>query len=318
MSSEFERIARLRAIYGEAHEGVELGIGDDAAILAPGIVLSVDAAVEGVHFRREWVGRGASWEDVGRRAAIAALSDLAAMGATPRAMLQALTLPADTAEEVVDAIARGTADVASAHGAPVIGGNLARARDLTITTTVVGTNAGASLRRDGAQVGDALYVTGVLGAAALGLAALEAGLADDADAQPFVRRFLSPTPRIAEGRAALGIAHACVDVSDGLAQDALHLCVASGVGAELELALLPLAPGHGALARRLGRDEVQVVLSGGEDFELVLAAPEGAVLEGARRIGRVVEGRGVVVRAADGSGVAIEGGGFDHFRAPAR
>nr|MDQ3036405.1 AIR synthase related protein [Myxococcota bacterium] len=105
MSGEFERIARLRAIYGDAHEGVALGIGDDAAILEPGIVLSVDAAVEGVHFRRGWVSRGATWEDIGRRATVAALSDLAAMGATPRATLQALTLPDETPDEIVDGLA---------------------------------------------------------------------------------------------------------------------------------------------------------------------------------------------------------------------
>lgn len=313
MSSEHERIALLRAIYGGPHAGVELGIGDDAAILAPGIVLSVDAAVEGVHFRREWIGRGATWEDIGRRATCAALSDLAAMGASPRAILQALTLPESTPDETMEGLARGAADAARAHGAPVIGGNLARGRDLSITTTVIGAAEGSSLRRSGARVGDALYVTGELGAAALGLAALEEGAATDADARPFVRRFLAPSPRIEEARALLGVAHACVDVSDGLVQDLGHVCVASGVGAEIEVALLPLAPGHEALARRLGRDPMLCALTGGEDFELALAAPEGTVIAGATRIGRVVAGSGVVVRAADGSAMPLWTGGFDHF-----
>ncbi len=311
---EFERIARLRALYAGAHEGVELDTGDDAAILAPGIVLSVDAAVENVHFRRAWIGHGATWEDIGHRAAVAALSDLAAMGAQPRAMLQALTLPEGTPDELVEGIGRGFARVARAHGAPVIGGNLARGRDVTITTTVVGAKVGGtSLMRAGARVGDALYVTGELGAAALGLAVLETGGRKHADAERFVRRFLAPLPRVAEGLAVLGVAHAGIDVSDGLVQDVGHLCDASGVGAELEVASLPLARGHAVLAARLGRDPVLLALTGGEDFELVLAAPEGAVIAGATRLGRIVAGSGVVARGPDGKPIRLWAGGFDHF-----
>lgn len=315
ISSEFERISKLRAIYAWSENGgVTVDLGDDAAVIEPGIVLSVDASIEDVHFRRQWIGRGATWEDVGRRAAIAALSDLAAMGARPRAILQSLTLPRDTEDSILEALARGTAEIARRYGAKVVGGNLARGRDLTITTTVVGsTDAEPVLRRDGARPGDGLFVTGVLGAAHLGLRALEQGEGDAAEFQAYVRRFLEPVSRIREGQAARGLAHAAIDVSDGLVQDIEHLCVASGVGAEIELSSLPLLKDHAAVATRFHCDPMMAALSGGEDFELVFAAPGDIDIDGTTRIGRVVSAPGVVVRAADGSVIRMSERGFDHF-----
>lgn len=314
MSGEFERIARLRAIYGSGHPGVTIGIGDDAAVTSAGAVLSVDAQVEGVHFRRAWIERGlVSWRDVGRRASIAALSDLAAMGAAPRAMLQALVLPRSSRDDEVEGIAEGAAEVARAHGAPVIGGNLARGGELSITTTVIGDLEGAApLRRDGARPGDVVWVTGTLGAAALGLAALERALRDGsalegAEAR-FVRRFVSPTARVAEARAVSDVATAAIDVSDGLVQDLEHVASASGVEIEIDPAALPREPGHDVIAARLGLDPLELALSGGEDFELVVVAPASVTIPGAERIGIVRAGRGVRV-----PGRAPSRGGFDHF-----
>lgn len=321
MSGEFERIARLRAIYGASHEGVAIGIGDDAAVTSSGQVLSVDAQVEGVHFRSEWIERGlVSWRDVGFRASIAALSDLAAMGAVPRAILQALVLPRSLDDAAVEAIAAGAAEAARSYGAPVIGGNLARGGEVSITTTVIGDMEGAApLCRDGARPGDAVWVTGTLGAAALGLAVLEHALREGTPVGPeaaaFVRRFVAPSARVAEARALVGIARAAIDVSDGLEQDAGHVAAASGVELELDPSALPLAPGHEALARQLGLDPIELALSGGEDFELVVVAPEGAAIPGATRIGTVRPGSGVRVLGRAARPEHGQGGGFDHFAA---
>jgi thiamine-monophosphate kinase len=315
MASELERIARLRAIYGTPPPEVLLGIGDDAAILAPDLVLSVDSAVEHVHVCRAWIGRGATWSDVGRRAALAALSDLAAMGARPRAMLSALVLPPDLDDDALEALARGIAEAASAVGAPVVGGNLSRGRELVITTTVVGAAGARTLCRAGAQPGDGIWVTGPLGAASLGLAALEAGLADDPDVAPFVARFFAPVPRHGVAESALSVARAAIDVSDGLVRDLGHVCRASGVGAVIDAPSLPLAPGHVALAKRLGRDPLALALGGGEDYELVFAAPDvPRMRELATRIGTFVAGPPEVsVRGEGGIPIALAATGYDHF-----
>jgi thiamine-monophosphate kinase len=315
VASELERIARLRALYGAPPGDAAIGIGDDAAVLAPDLVLTVDAAVEDVHFRRAWIGRGASWGDFGRRAALAAISDLAAMGAQPRALLSSLIVPPDLDDRAFDAIALGIAEAARACGAPVIGGNLSRGDQVSITTTAVGRAGARVLRRDGARPGDRLWVSGCVGAAALGLAALEAGLGFDPAAAPFVRRFLRPEPRLDLGSRAAAAASAAIDVSDGLVRDLLHLCAASGVGAEIEAAAIPLAEGHDALARRLGRDPLAVALAGGEDYELLLAGPEHPVLRAvATPIGRVVAGPpGVTILDANGAAIALPSAGYDHF-----
>jgi thiamine-monophosphate kinase len=311
MGSERERIARLRSIHGEA-EGVAIGIGDDAAVLG-GSVLSVDAAIEDVHFRRAWIGRGASWRDVGRRAAIAALSDLAAMAARPRAMLSAIALPRGEEDEVLFAIAEGVAEAARAYGAPVIGGNLSAAREIGITTTVLGEAGPTSLRRAGAAPGDLVWLTGDLGAPALAVAALEAGRASEVAA--FVRRLFHPRARIAEGLAAAAAgARAAIDVSDGLARDLGHLAEASGISAVVEIASLPLAPGLADAAASLGLDPVALALGGGEDYELLLTAPDSPALRAiARPIGRIEQGRGVRIVDANGAPISLGRTGHDHF-----
>lgn len=316
MGDELARIAALRAIYGDPGEGIALGIGDDAAVTREGAVWSVDAAIEGVHFRRAWIGRGARWEDVGYRAAVAALSDLAAMGARPRAMLSAIALPASEDDEVLLAIARGTAEAARAHGAPVIGGNLARAGEISITTTVIGAlPEGASpLTRAGGRAGDAIWVSGACGAAALGIAALEAGRGGEESAAWAVRRFLAPSPRFEVAARALGIARAAIDVSDGLAHDLAQLCEASGVGAELDLAALPIDDAMRALAASLGVDAVELALGGGDDYELVLALPADASIEGATRVGTLTASRALRARDPSGALRALDPRGFDHFR----
>lgn len=326
---EFERIAQLRMAFAATKPaaGILLGIGDDAAVLARpahNLVLSVDAAVDGVHFRSDL----ADWSTIGARAFCAALSDLAAMGAQPRAALCALILPNSFADADLAELGRGQAGAAARYDCPVVGGNLARGSELSITTTVIGEVEGSGLTRAGARLGDEIYVTGVLGAAALGLALLEtpASAPRASEAEAFVSRWRSPTPRIAEGRALASIASAAIDVSDGLHQDLGHLCRESGVGAVLELSALPALPGFTELAHAHGQQPLRLALTGGEDYELVYTLPASCpterahALAGARRlgtrIGKIVakEGEGtIVLHDAQGGLVTVPGRGYRHF-----
>jgi len=315
VADEFERIESLRECFAHAGADVMLGIGDDAAILAGDArpqVLSVDVAVEGVHFRRDLL----SWQDVGRRAAAAALSDLAAMGATPRAALCSLILPADFDDDALRHMAVGIAETCAAHRAAVVGGNLARGGELSLTTTVVGHAPAVPLTREGAREGDGVYVTGELGSAALGLACLLAGHARGADAAPFVARWRRPSARITEGqRLAAAGAHAAIDLSDGFLQDLEHVCAASRVGALIECGALPLREGFDHLAQALGHDGVDLALSGGEDYELLYAAADGSAAAAlGTRVGRFREAPGLELRGADGRPLAVPARrGFAHF-----
>jgi thiamine-monophosphate kinase len=281
--SELERIARLRRIFGGARPPLTLGIGDDAAALTVSgtLVASVDAMVEGVHFERAWLSFG----DLGWRATQAALSDLAAMGASATAVLSALVLPANVSDADLAALAQGQAEACASVGAQMAGGNLARGGELSITTTVLGM-AASPMRRAGAKPGDGLWLAGDVGRAAAGLAALRAGRDDGA-----IAAWRRPRARIEEGLRAASVAHAAIDLSDGLARDASHLAEASGVKVMLDRAALP---------------DGEDALYGGEDYALLVAAP--APIEGFRRIGRCQAGQGVWL-----DDEPIEPRGWDHF-----
>lgn len=293
--TELDRIALLLATFGDG--GVRLGIGDDAAVVdvpACSLVWTIDAAVEGTHFRRAWL----SWEDVGWRSFMAAASDLAAMGAEPIAALSALVLADDVDDDALAALAQGQRAAAAEVGAPVVGGNLARGRETSITTTVLG-RAARPITRAGAREGDLVVVAGPLGHAAAGLAALVAGSMDDATIAAWRR----PRARIDAGRAlAPGGATSAIDVSDGLARDASHLADASGVRIVLDEAAL--------LASGVALDHV---LFGGEDYALLATAP--STIAGFTPIGEVARGAGVALRRRDGSVVPVPPRGFDHFGA---
>lgn len=297
---EFELIALFTRDLPAGGEGVLLGIGDDAAVLAPPrgehLVAAVDAVVEGVHFRRGWAP-----EDIGWKALSVNLSDLAAMGARPLWALVALATPRERDPAWLARVGRGLARCARSHGVAVVGGNVTRARDLSLTVAVMG-GARRVLTRAGAGPGDAVLVSGTLGDAALGR---------EAGAGPALRaRQRRPVPRLALGRGLAGIATACIDVSDGLLQDLGHLCRASGVGASLRLSDLPLSPAYRAAARRR-RDPWSAALSGGEDYELLATVPVrrlGAALAAARRAATPLAAVGVV-EGRRGIRVALPGGG---------
>ncbi|MFI5308445.1 MAG: thiamine-phosphate kinase [Polyangiales bacterium] len=311
MSGEFARIAEIKRRLAYAGSDVELGIGDDAAVMtksAHGQALSVDAQVEGVHFRRDLLAP----QDIGYRALTAALSDLAAIGATPRAALLSLILPASLDDGTLYAIIDGVREAQAEHACPVIGGNLARGAELSLTTTVLGDAPDAPLTRAGASAGDGLFVTGELGAAALGLRLL---LADrpDLDAAS-VRRWRRPLPRIAEGVALRGVASAAIDVSDGLLADLGHLAEASGVGFDLELARLPLPRGLVSVSRTLGIDPLVLALSGGEDYEILFTAKGAAPPGIGTRVGTATRQPGLRLFDAQGARVTPPPSiGFDHF-----
>jgi thiamine-monophosphate kinase len=302
--AEFDLIRQLRERWGS----LAPSLGDDAAVLqiprGEQLVASTDAALESVHFRRDWL----SYREIGYRAVTAALSDLAAMAASPIGVLVSLQLSTDAREHVLD-LADGIADAVRAVNTVVVGGNLARGDLLGITTTVLGA-AYAPLGRGGAQPGDLLYATGLLGGPRAAQRALESRRTPD----PHLReRFAHPTARVAEARWLVTRgAVAAIDISDGLASDAWHLAAASDVALEIQAERVPVIAGA----------MEQDALAGGEEYELLVASraplPETEFAERfgipLTAIGRVVEGRPVeaVQFTRDGRRVAAPPG-YDHF-----
>ncbi len=309
MTGEFEHIAHLKNLFG-ALASPDLGIGDDAAILHDSrpLVLTVDSAVEGVHFDRRWL----SVSDIAARAVEAAVSDLAAMGAVPGELLLAWSFPCTSPDDLVTELAHGVRRVTQRLGMRVIGGNLSGGPVLSLTTTALGRACGPCLRRDGARVGDVLAVTGHPGAAAVGLRALLAGRGDDVAFTEFVNRWRVPTARIAEGRSLVGRAHSAIDLSDGLAQDASHISAASGCALLLDADRMPWIAGQREAARALGCDATALALHGGEDYELLASGPRSAFDARWTIIGEVLPGAGVMV-VRGGKTTAVEALGWDHF-----
>ena len=253
--AEFDRIRSIYARLGTA----AYGLGDDCALLRADkatIALSIDLSVEGVHFRREWL----SLPEIGYRAAVAALSDLAAEGARAAGLLVSLGLPADRPAGEAAEIMGGVGEAAALAGAKVLGGDLSRAPQLIVDVCAVGT-APRPVRRVGAEPGDGVWVTGRLGGMAL---ALRDHLANRPPAPELAERFARPEPRLAAGQwlASQG-AHAMIDVSDGVASDAGHLAAASGVAVEIELERIPCWVGAQPL----------LAVASGEEYELLVALP---------------------------------------------
>ncbi len=338
---EFELLARVRERLPPAGPRVRVGSGDDAAVTVPGgaTATSVDALLDGVHFRREH----ASLAQIGHKALATALSDLAAMGAEPGEAYVVLGVPGDLDEDGCIELLDGMAALAAATGTDIAGGDVTRAAELFLAITVVGhaPDPGSFVSRAGARPGDALVLTGEIGGAAAGLRLLEDPAPIEGDrgvdhttggstprsatglAGALRGRQLEPVPRLRAGQAlAREGATAMIDLSDGLGGDARHLAASSGVGLAIEAGALPLAPGVAEVATAMGEDPHVLAVGGGEDYELLASIPPehlaratAAVREAEgielTKIGEIVVGEGVEIRLPGGE--LVEVAGFDQL-----
>ena len=312
-------LARIQKILSKPHTNLLVGVGDDAAVLralGPTAVVSTDMLVEDVDFRRLWAGPA----DIGHKAAAVNISDLAAMGATPRALLAAVAMQPNEDVAFVLKLLKSLDATGRRFGAPLVGGDISKtAGPLVVSVTALGAAPRRrALRRHGAHLGDVVMVSGTLGGAALGLRRLQA----QERVSPLLRRHqLRPEPRLALGLA-LGTCadvHACADVSDGLIKDVMHL-VPKHFGVHLETVRLPMARGLHALPSAMARS---LAMAGGEDFELVFAVAEGAVAQvyqlaqnaktPVTSIGRVIAQSGLWLDKRRPKAPRKGGHGFDHF-----
>lgn len=314
---EFELIRRYFSTGTVKRTDVALGIGDDAALLHVPVdhelAATTDSLLPGVHFPADLTA-----DAVGHRALAANLSDLAAMGAEPAWVLLALTLP-EVDEAWLAGFSRGFFTLATKHRVTLVGGNIAKG-PLNITITAQGfVPKGQALTRKGAQPDDLIFVTGHPGDAAAGLRLLQSGKADMQDA--CLRRFAYPEPRIEAGMALRGLARSCIDISDGLVADLGHVLDASGVGATILTAKLPLSK---RLVQLHGMEAaVTLALTGGDDYELLFTAPRERQSEIERRlkgldcpvacIGSVDAQPGLRCLEASGHGLTLTETGYTHF-----
>lgn len=315
VAPEFELIDRIRR-RALARDDVILGIGDDAAIVrvpaGKQLVIAADTINRGVHFPDNTAPADIGWKSLAVN-----LSDLASMGAEPAWCTLSLSLPAGDAAWV-DAFLDGFLELAALHRVALIGGDTTRG-PLSVSVTVHGfVESGRALLRSGAREGDDVWVTGTLGEATGALTQWQAGAIVD----PLLRMRLDrPTPRLATAARIAGIAHACIDVSDGLLADLQHICSASRVGAEVELERLPALPELFAAFEPQRRQAIQA--TGGDDYELCFTAPSSSRDEIApiaietdtpiTRIGRIVAGQGARAFGGDGNEWVAPSQGFVHF-----
>ena len=323
---EFDLIAQLTEGLSVEDEDLLQGVGDDCAIICGPEgrewLITTDALVEGVHFKREWI----DFFSLGKKAISVNLSDIAAMGGRPRFYFITLGLPKNYSQEEVEELYRGMRE--ASYDALLIGGDtVANPNGILLSITVIGEGVvGSSILRSGAGSGDAIFATGSFGGSTLGLQALLNGLPDD-KYNSFVKRHLNPKPLVCDGMilSASGMVSSMIDVSDGLLADFGHIADMSGKGFEISADLVPRYPGLDACASEMGFDSTALVLTGGEDYELLFTVPSEHVesfekdiapklLSKVSKIGSVLEDVSVR-RVIDGEGkiLTIDAIGFDHF-----
>ena len=327
--SEWDLIAALSREFGPAPAGVVLGIGDDCAaieITGPDYLLwTVDTLVEGVHFDPAFT----TLAQLGWKSLTVNLSDIAAMGGDPGFALLSLGWPPDRDRGKALEFAAGLAQAAREYGVAVIGGDtVVSPAGLIVTVTLTGrVPAQQMLRRAGAKIGDLIFVTGPLGEAAAGLEILRRGPELPPELkEALTEAHLRPRPQLQAGRllAQEGLATALIDTSDGVATDLYHICRASGVGARIPAAAVPVSPRVTAAAPHLGCDPLDLALTGGEDYLLLFTAKPAvaprlpgafsrAGLAAPLPLGHIVPGDRVYLSTSAGE-VDISGQGYDHFR----
>lgn len=315
---EFDIIRRYFKEQTPSNESVRIGIGDDAAVLhtqtGTELVVAVDTLVAGVHFPLN-----TSAFDIGYKSLAVNLSDLAAMGATPQWMTLALTLP-QADEAWLAEFCRGLFCLAEKYHVALIGGDTTQG-PLTISVQIGGVvETGKALLRAGAKAGDHILVTGTLGDAARGLQLLQQGQKNIP--AEFLQQLNRPIPKVEAGQTLLGFASACIDISDGLYADLSHITEASGVGAVIEVAKLPLSDSLQADDIPLA-EKYRLALGGGDDYELCFTLNEQSLHEvqsvlaalGVRctSIGKITASREIRLRGAEGSEIAVDTLGYEHF-----
>ena len=332
---EFRAIDAIRRRFGQVRQAVFKGIGDDAAVLPScphsHLLISTDLLIQGIHFDL----RFESFRDVGYRAAVANLSDIAAMGGLPQYLLVALAIPGTYAESDFFDLYDGIMAPCQEYGVKLIGGDTsASQQNLFLAITIIGkVESDRALGRDGAQLGDLIYVTGTLGNSNAGLHILQTkgkkikqGLTSQT-IRFLTNRHLYPTPRIKVGRllSTNRLATAAIDLSDGLSGDLRHLCQESKVGAEIDETKLPLSQPYRAYTTIKGLDPIKLALQGGEDYELLFTVSSRnqprlerhmkKIGDQATHIGIIKPQRsGIRLKLKDGSYREIPKSGYEHFR----
>ncbi|HEX6207878.1 MAG TPA: thiamine-phosphate kinase [Actinomycetota bacterium] len=330
MATEDELVRAIKKLLSGEEPGVVVPIGDDAAVVEPGghhLVVTVDTLVERVHFDPDV----AQPDDLGYKAVVVNVSDVAAMGGSPRYAVVSLAVPPDTRPAWVIELYGGMRAAAEDYGLALVGGDTVRADQCVLTVTVLGTVAeGRAVTRSGARPGDRIVVTGSLGAAAGGLRLVQGREGATRRAvmtgpgRELVAALDRPVARVGEGEAlAQAGATSMIDVSDGLALDLSRVCEASGVGARVRLPAVPVAEALKELAEEIGVDPLDLALHGGEDYELVATLPAAAVEDARARlldrygtpltdIGEIIE-TGLLAVGEDGRERPLEAKGWDHF-----
>ncbi|RLB41770.1 MAG: thiamine-phosphate kinase [Deltaproteobacteria bacterium] len=310
-------------------ENVICGIGDDCAVIGSSgnkaLLVTTDMLVENVHFILDRIPP----QHLGEKSIAVNLSDIAAMGGVPLHAFVSIAIPHSFPVSLLDALYNGMKAICQEHGVNVLGGDTSSSpAGLFISVTVIGeVSRDNILYRKGASRGDKIYVCGLLGRSAAGLAILKGDVAaDEAEWNGLVEAHTRPRPMVREGRliAGSGLASAMIDVSDGLAADLGHICEQSGVGAEVEEHKLPISADLRSFGETYGVDTVNLALSGGEDYCLLVTVPSENAAAFVRQmhkenvselveIGKIISGAGVYCIGRDGRKRRVSRGGFHHF-----
>ncbi len=326
---EFGFIEKIRTAMKTKNPSVVLGIGDDAAIFKPTpgheLIFTTDMLVEGRHFDFKWIS---PWQ-LGAKTMAVNVSDCAAMGAKPTVALVSLGVPSSFPVKDLEAFYDGMKGWAESYGAQIVGGDTVGSDKFVVNVALVGeVEKGKALKRSGAQVGEALFVTGTLGDSAVGLYSLQHPAAKGKETAPLlVKRHLTPTPRFAVGRSlsTKKWATSAIDISDGLSSEIRHLCEESGVGAEIHEEAIPYSDALIHFCDENQLDPLDFALNGGEDYELLFTVPLSKISEVLQKlpgetgvtvksIGRMVpKSKGITLINRKGQRVPVEAKGYDHF-----